>query len=79
MQTPTPMCELCKRRTPGKDIVGETPPTCEAFPAGIPFEIYRGQADHRFPIEGDNGLLFDPKPGVDETDLAMALGRAPKA
>lgn len=79
MQGPKPLCELCKRRTPENDIAGVTPPTCLAFPDGIPFEIYRGQEDHRFPIEGDNGVLFEAKPGVDEDDIDVALGKAPKA
>ena len=35
--------------------------TCKAFPEGIPEEILLNKKDHRKPIEGDNGIQFDPK------------------
>jgi hypothetical protein len=33
---------------------------CEAFLAGIPFEILSGQVDHSTPYAGDGGLTYDP-------------------
>lgn len=31
---------------------------CEAFPAGIPEEVYGNAVDHRQPIEGDHGVRW---------------------
>ena len=40
-----------------------TQTVCEAFPEGIPNEIILGELDHREPVEGDGGLLYDAIPG----------------
>lgn len=34
--------------------------TCWAFPSGIPAAIFNYEADHRKPLDGDNGIRFDP-------------------
>jgi hypothetical protein len=48
-------CNKCKHRflDPGD--------TCTAFPDGIPDEVLFGDKDHRFPVEGDHGIQFEPK------------------
>ncbi len=32
---------------------------CEAFPEGIPLEIWRGENDHTKPFPNDNGIRFE--------------------
>jgi len=36
-------------------------PKCEAFPKGIPEEVWSGKNDHTKFIEGDGGILFELK------------------
>lgn len=33
---------------------------CDAFPDGIPDEIFDGTFDHREPYDGDHGIRFIP-------------------
>jgi hypothetical protein len=51
----TPMCYSCVHLNPGEL-------TCTAFPQGIPDEILDGRVDHRKPMEGDGGILFEQSP-----------------
>lgn len=52
-------CDACKNRLPGEPF---TQPTCAAFPAGIPDEVFDNLLDHRLPVDGDNGIRFAAKP-----------------
>jgi hypothetical protein len=63
-----PICAACRhlRGTGGRleEMLHEdhdpfATPACDAFPGGIPQEIWLGGADHRLPFEGDGGLRFD--------------------
>jgi hypothetical protein len=58
-----PICAWCKRyRAP--EQLGD-PPTCEAFPNGIPAKIREDGFDHRKPFKGDGGVRFELKDGVE--------------
>lgn len=35
--------------------------TCDAFPDGIPFEIFFGGNKHTKPFKGDRGIRFEAK------------------
>ncbi len=32
---------------------------CEAFPSGIPLQIWNGENDHRKPVRGDHGIQYE--------------------
>jgi hypothetical protein len=49
-------CSYCENKLPGGAV-------CKAFSDGIPDEILLMGNDHMEPIEGDNGIQFEPKPG----------------
>lgn len=47
-------CEKCKHLKFDKCY-----PSCEAFPDGIPVDIFSEEVEHNVPYEGDNGILFE--------------------
>jgi hypothetical protein len=52
MPSPQSPCVNCAR----KNRFGGWPPTCAAFPEGIPEPILLGLYDHTKPYAGDGGL-----------------------
>jgi hypothetical protein len=68
MQKPSPkystLCqELCIHfHSYGDVLTIGTRPSCDAFPDGIPEELYEGEVPpHTKKYPGDNGILFKPK------------------
>lgn len=47
------ICTFCQHWKP---IAGRA---CDAFPDGIPLEIWLGENDHRAPYPGDHGIRFE--------------------
>lgn len=76
------LCSVCARRRSGLvyDLVWGQVGTCEAYPEGIPIEIWHG-ADHRQAWLGDGGLRFvstGTTEAADHIDLYdRVLRRAP--
>lgn len=47
------LCDSCKHYNKNY------PPTCKAFPRGIPLSILNGTTDHREPVRGDKGVQYE--------------------
>ena len=56
---PRSQCSVCVHFRSPFDFPGKTEAFCDAFPGGIPDSVYSNQADHRQPIEGDNGVRWE--------------------
>ena len=60
-------CMTCTHRR--ERGVGEGRAACDAYPDGIPWEILDGHIDHRKAYPGDQGILYDPLPGTDTSEM----------
>ena len=49
----SPVCMFCKHLRSGLEQ------TCDAFPDGIPEDIWLGRNKHRKPVVGDHGIQFE--------------------
>jgi hypothetical protein len=56
-----PICVSCRHLRPASGPIG-TPETCDAFPDGIPTQIWNEGFDHRKPFPGDGGVHFEQAP-----------------
>ena len=54
MKITKPQCHTCKNWEVGTL-------TCRAFPEGIPQGILMNAIDHKKAIQGDNGIIYEPK------------------
>lgn len=62
-------CATCRRRERFEATVdAANGPACEAFLAGIPIGVLYGAIDHRRPVPGDEGRLYEAN------DEGVALG-----
>lgn len=52
----SPVCTLCTHYHRGRRKEDHT---CDAFPSGIPDEIWKGDNDHKKPYPGDHGIQFE--------------------
>jgi hypothetical protein len=54
--------------------------TCTAFPDRIPDDIWWNRVDHREPVDGDQGIQWEPRhEGVQFPDWAMQVGDVSRA
>lgn len=69
----SPICMWCSRLTDYG--IGRK---CDAFPDGIPPEIWEGETDHRVPYPGDRGIQFEARVqhGADEVARWFGDGKA---
>lgn len=73
-----PQCMYCARWRSAFGT-GITVQKCEAFPKGIPAQIWANLADHREPYDGDNGLHWESRNGAPFPEMALRLNEPPVA
>lgn len=56
------VCAFCSHRF-GEDT------ECDAFPDGIPQKVFVGKIKHTEPIDGDDGIVFEPRDDLTAADL----------
>ncbi len=61
-------CMHCKHLHDGDEYLEDPFVSCDAFPDGIPGEIFEGENLHKEPYEGDNGIRFEESEEEDDED-----------
>ncbi len=54
------MQEQCQSCIHFRGSFEKSNPSCDAFPVGIPLEIWEGNFDHNNPFKEDRGIRFEP-------------------
>jgi hypothetical protein len=62
------MCLYCEHQLDECNAKGEM--VCKAFPFRIPTDIHWGRVDHRLPVEGDQGIQFQPEASMTAEQVA---------
>ncbi|MCE5277189.1 MAG: hypothetical protein ABFD92_16800 [Planctomycetaceae bacterium] len=63
------LCTTCRHL---RDI-SRNPRTCDAFPDGIPVDVFSGERSHDVPLPNDNGIQFE------EMDSSLTMHPAVEA
>lgn len=69
--TMLPCCAFCQRLR----LSATGAWCCPAFPREIPSPLLDGEADHRRPYPGDQGIRFEPDWGAPDPVLALVSER----
>jgi hypothetical protein len=73
---PVPQCAYCRHLHgflgPGGKTASQS---CDAFPTHIPDVIWTNQFDHRKPYQGDHGIHWESRDGLEYPEKALGLAQ----
>jgi hypothetical protein len=74
----SPSCHNCRYRHWGdrRSTDWRKGETCDAFPEGIPLEIWNGEHRHRVPYPGDHGIQYTSMTTEDKAAFEAYLERS---